>query len=250
MNMMRIIKQVSLVVKLIDNIDGKPIKSGDILINNSKHKAINKKDGYYVFVNIDYQWDFIKIGASQYEERIISNQEFFNSCIDNEIIVGLSPSNLSPRYSSFLKIDGHIQNKEIDKVMIAALDKNNEYLLVKDSEKNSKHIYINNKHSFFEGKFYIVDNREDYNGEIVNVYDYDIRDESTLCSIKDTLTKGYNIGTKIYKVYTAEVHNNEFRLLLKDNMEDDINLLILIDEDKPIYMKANRQNRKQLKIFI
>lgn len=248
MNMIRIVNKVSLVIKLTDNIDGSPIKNGHVKIRNSK--AINKKDGYYVFVNIDFEWDFMEITANQYEGVSISRKEFLNNCIDNEMIVGLNPSKLSPSYSSFLKIDGTIENIKADEVSLIVLDKKDGYLLVKNSEKNSEYIYINNRYDFFEGKFYIVDDVEDFTGELIYIYDYSAIDKGIECRLKSPLDKSHTIGTKIYRSYTMRIHDNKFKLSIKDNIEDHVKLLIYIEGSKPIYIKVFKENQKYLSIHI
>lgn len=248
MNMIRIVNKVSLVIKLMDNIDGSPIKNGHVKIRNSK--AINKKDGYYVFVNIDFEWDCIEIIANQHDSVSISRKEFLSNCVDNEMVVGLNPSKLSPSYSSFLKIGGSIENIEADKVTLIVLDKKDGYLLVKDSEKKSEAIYINNKYDFFEGKFYIVDNEEDFTGEFVDIYDYSATDKGIECRLKSPLAKSHTTGTKTYRSYTMRVQDNKFRLSIKDNIEDYVELLIYIDGNKPIYKKVFKENKKYLLMHI
>lgn len=246
--MIRIVNKVSLVIKLMDNIDGSPIKNGHVKIRNSK--AINKKDGYYVFVNIDFEWDFIEITANQYEGVSISRKEFFDSCIDNEMIVALNPSKLSPRYNSFLKIDGVLENIEADSVTLIVLDKKDGYLLVRDSEKKSKDIYINNRYDFFEGKFYIIDDSEDFTGDLVDIYDYDAIDKGIKCILKSPLDKSHTTRTKVYRSYKMRVQDNKFRLSIKDNIEDHVKLLIYIEGSKPIYKKVFKENKKYLSIHI
>lgn len=61
-------KKISMVIRLLDDYTGEEISTGEITLEEKRIDAINKKDGYYVFVNLEPGIYTVQIQAPYYLE--------------------------------------------------------------------------------------------------------------------------------------------------------------------------------------
>lgn len=196
---------VSLVVIAIDDFNNKPISGNRLRVwIDGEKAAIQKQEGYYVFVNLKKKELVLHIEGEIYNKReILLDENKLKEYKQEALKVRMIPNRRYPITSDTTCIEGIA--KPYSKIKIYSEEYTTPYKLLYTYEKGSREISIYHPNDInIEGKILLIKNKDDTQYEFVEI-EGKKEGEQTLYHIQYPLSNTYKkIGTVLYPVYTVE----------------------------------------------
>lgn len=224
-------KKASLVFQLIDDYSEKQVVTARIRESTGCCQAINKRDGYYVFINLAPKEYIFTIEAPNFQK--VTKKIDLGLAQEPVIMkVRLQHGVFSNLLNNATRILGRLDDKAGQPLanhsfMLAVISKANNLRLVEDVKKGSTKIkiYGGDKYSL-EGRKFLIAEKDKYS--FIEIEGYDL--EEDCFRLNGALDLSYKTGTVLYHSWQMETnHKGEFILPVP---------LTLINEDKTLKLKA------------
>jgi len=223
-------KKASLVFQLHDDYTEKPVLTARVRENRGGYQAINKRDGYYVFINLEPMEYTFTIEAPNFL-RVIKKVDLSVSQEQVIIKVRLQHDVSSNLLNNATRIYGCLKDSLGQPLVnqhfnVAVLSKANNLRLVEDVKKGSTSIKIYGGDRYFlEGRKLLVMEKEKYAFIEVEIFDT----EQDCFRLNQAISSGFKTGATLYYSWQLETNKKgEFLLPIP---------LTLINEDKTIKLK-------------
>ncbi|NLT95943.1 MAG: hypothetical protein GXW85_10550 [Clostridia bacterium] len=224
-------KKVSLVFQLIDDYTEKSVVTARVRESTGCCQAINKRDGYYVFINLEPKEYIFTIEAPNFL-KVTKKIDLALAQEPVIIKVRLQHGVFSNLLNNATRILGRLDNKTGQpqanhSFMLAVISKANNLRLVEDAKKGSTKIkvYGGDKYSL-EGRKLLIAEKEKYS--FIEIEGYD--PEEDCFRLNQPLDLNYKTGAVLYHSWQMETnHKGEFMLPIP---------LTLINEDKTLKLKV------------
>lgn len=210
---------VSLVVVAIDDFNNKPISGNKLRVWIEGEKpAIQKQEGYYVFVNLKRNEFILNLeGGLYYKQQIPIDEKKLSQYTGKVVKVRMIPNRSYPIPQNTTCIEGKAEN---DMMILAYSEAYAEpYKLLYQYPKGEEEMSIFHPEDVdIEGKMLLIKNKAETQMEFFRVEEKK-EEEKKLYSIERPLEFAYKkIGTVIYPVYMIETDKNGDFYLPIDNI--------------------------------
>jgi hypothetical protein len=202
------------VVAAIDDFNNKPISRNQLHVWIEGEKpAIQKEEGYYVFVNLRRTEFVLNIEGGLYHRKEISIDSTKLSQYKGKVLkVRMFPNRSYPIPQNTTCIEGKAEKNSV--VLAYSETYANPYKLLYSYQSGETQISIfHPEEADIEGKTMLIKNKEETQAEFFKAEEKQ-EDEKAVYSLGEPLSHAYKkIGTVIYPVYTMETDSNgEFYL--------------------------------------
>ena len=232
---------VSLVVVAMDDFNNKPISGNKLRVWIEGEKpAIQKEEGYYVFVNLQRKEFIVNLeGGLYYKQQIFIDEKKLSQYEGKIVKVRMIPNRSYPIPKNTTCIEGKAKANQV--IWAYSVACSEPYKLLYEYPKGEEQISIFHPEDMdIEGKTLVIRDKNETQTEFFKVEEKK-EEEKLLYRIERALNNGYKkIGTVIYPVYTIETDKNgEFYLPIDQVyaekteftfcMKDDINRKVTME---------------------
>lgn len=226
-------QRASLVIKLIDDYTGNPIKDAKLEIIDYESKPINKKDGYYIFTNLDDGIYGVLIKAENRLNQRIKVEIYEGFAKEGILKIRMKQKVKSPlirNVTSLLLCFEDDKNRPIiDKeVKVVYEESKHSNRIIEKAQKNSTYIKLyTTDQEKLEGKEFIIKNINSKEKCVIESFD---PIEKTL-KLKNFLDSILEVGTSLYPVWRGRTDEEgkciiPFSYSIEDQLEININILL------------------------
>lgn len=244
---------VSLVVIAIDDFNNKPICGNKLRVWIEGEKpAIQKQEGYYVFVNLRKKSFVLHVeGEIYHKQEILIDERKLKEYEQDILKVRMVPNRCYPLSADTTCVEGKAKPNSI--ILTYSEEYTNPYKLLYTYEKGSTYISVYHPNDInIEGKTLFMKNKNDTWYDFVQIEGRREDEEVVMYNIPCPLEHTYKkIGTILYPVYTIPVNvKGEFYFPIANIYAPAISFIFGIQEKefrkKEIELTIGKVNRIDL----
>lgn len=243
---------VSLVVSAIDDFNNKPISGNKLRVWIEGEKpAIQKEEGYYVFVNLQREKFVLNLEGGLYHKKQIEiDAEKLSQYAGETLKVRMMPNRSYPIPANTTCIEGKAAKNQTILAYSETYMEPYKLLYAYQSGKKSMNIF-HPEDMDIEEKMLFIKNKDETQIEFFKVEKKE-EEEKKVYSLHEPLKNSYKkIGTVIYPVFTIQTDKNgEFYLPINNIYEDKIAFNFCMadgtGDKKTIELQTGRVNKIDL----
>lgn len=244
---------VSLVVTPIDDFNNKPIGQSKLRVWIEGEKpAIQKQEGYYVFVNLKKKNFVLHLEGDIYcHQEILLDEAKLKEYEQDALKVRMIPNHCYPMSPDTTCIEGKASPDVT--IQIYSEEHANPYKLLYTYEKGSKQMSIYHPNDInIEGKTLLIKNKNDTQGEFVQIEGKREEERAVVYNIRYPLDNEYKkIGAILYPVYTIQTDSKgEFYFPIANIYTEKTSFIFGIQKEdfrkKVIELEAGKVNKVDL----